>query len=309
MRNLAFALALVAALLWGLLPLALRVLVPALDPWTITWCRFLFAALCVGLFLGRRRQLPNPWPLTARLRLLLVVSVVGITLNYTLFVVGVRLTSPATAQVVAQLANVFLLFGGLLVFHERFSALQWLGVAVLIAGLALFFNVRLRWLFDGRTPLGWGVLLLTLGALSWAAYVLAQKRLLREWRSPQMLWLLYVGGTLLLTPLVHPRALAHLTAGQDCALLFCSCNTVIAYGAYGEAMKIGEVGRISATVTLSPLFTLLGGWIAAGRWPALAGPELPGHLAVLGACAVVAGCALCALGRAPPEAAPGLQLR
>lgn len=225
----------------------------------------------VGLFLARRGELPNPWPLAAQLRVLLLVSILGITLNYTLFVVGVRLTSPATAQIVTQLANLFLLLGGLLVFRERFSGLQWLGVAVLVAGLTLFFNRRLLLLFDGGAPLGWGVLLLTLGAL-------------------------------LLTPLVHPAHLRRLTMGQGYALLFCSCNTLIAYGAYAEAMKLGEVARVSATVTISPLFTLLGGAVAAIWWPALVAAEPTHLLALLGACAVVAGSALCALGSTPARA-------
>jgi len=263
-----------------------------------------FAAVCVGLFLAQRRQLPDPRPLAARLRLLLLVSIVGITLNYTLFALGVRLTSPATAQIVTQLANLFLLLGGLLVFRERFSGVQWLGVGVLVTGLGLFFNRRLLSLFDGRTPLGWGVAALTLGALAWAAYVLAQKRLLREWSSSQLLWLLYVGGALLLTPVVHLQELRGLTAVQGYALLFCGCNTLVAYGAYAEAMKLGEVARISATITISPLFTLLGGALTASRWPALAVAEAPGLLALLGACAVVAGSALCALGSAAARTRP-----
>jgi drug/metabolite transporter (DMT)-like permease len=192
--HLALPLALLAALFWGLLPLALQLVAPALDPYTITWCRFLVAALVVGLFLGRRSSLPRPWRLTPGLRLLVPVAIVGLTLNYTLFVVGVHLTSPATAQVVIQSANLFVLLGGLILYRERFSALQWLGATVLIGGLLLFFNRRLPLIFGHESDLGLGVLLLVVGSLTWACYGLAQKRLLREWNSAQVMWLLYVGG-------------------------------------------------------------------------------------------------------------------
>jgi drug/metabolite transporter (DMT)-like permease len=294
--RLAFALALLAALFWGLLPLALWLLTPALDAFTITWCRFLFAAVIVGALLGRRGALPRPWRLAAPLPALLLAAIIGVTSNYVLFVIGMSFTSPAVAQVVTQLASLFLLLGGIVIFGERFSRLQWFGFAILLVGLVLFFNRRLPLLFGVRAREGFGVLLLLIGALTWACYGLAQKRLLRELSSPQTLWLLYIGGALLLTPLVHPARLLSLSHVQAWALVFCCFNTLIAYGAYAEAMKLGEVARIGATVTISPLFTLLGGILAPSWLPAYAATEAPGALMVLGACAVVAGSALCALG-------------
>lgn len=295
-HRLALALALLAALFWGLLPLALQIVSPVLDTYTITWCRFLVAGLAVGLFLGRRRQVPNPLRLAPPLRALLPIAVVGLTLNYTLFVVGVRLTSPATAQVVIQSANLFVLLGGLIVYRERFTRLQWVGALVLIAGLALFFNRRLATLFGAGSSLGLGVLLLVIGSLAWACYGLAQKRLLREWNSAQVLWLLYLGGALLLTPLVHPGDLRRLDGREWWALAFCCLNTLIAYGAYAEAVYLGEVTRVSATVAVSPLFTSLATLLAAGWLLPLPASEVPNLLTFIGVGAVVGGSALCALG-------------
>lgn len=45
-----FVLALVTATAWGLLPLALKITLDVLDPYTITWFRFLTAALVLGAF-------------------------------------------------------------------------------------------------------------------------------------------------------------------------------------------------------------------------------------------------------------------
>jgi drug/metabolite transporter (DMT)-like permease len=299
-NRLALFLALLAALFWGLLPLALQVVGPALDTYTITWCRFLVAGVVVGLFLARRNGngLPRPWRLEPGLRVLLPIAVVGLTLNYTLFVVGVNLTSPATAQVVIQSANLFVLLGGLMIYHERFSRLQWLGASILIGGLLLFFNRRLPLLFGAAPELRLGVSLLIVGSLSWACYGLAQKRLLREWNSAQLLWLLYVGGALLLTPLAQPSHLRLLHPAQAAALLFCCLNTLIAYGAYAEAMHLGEVTRVSATVAVSPLVTSLASVVAAGWLIPVHGSEIPNLWTWLGVAAVVGGSALCALGAA-----------
>jgi drug/metabolite transporter (DMT)-like permease len=231
------------------------------------------------------------------LRALLVAAVIGLTINYTLFVVGVRLTTPAIAQTVTQLSSIFLLFGGLLIYREKFSRLQWFGLALLLGGLLLFFNRRLPEIFSSRSHLGAGVLVLAVGSLAWACYGLAQKRLLREYTSAQILWLLYVGGFVLLLPLVHPARLLSLDAAQGWALVFCCFNTLIAYGAYARAMSLGEVTRVSATVTTSPLFALLGSALAAAWVPQFAAVESPNLLTIVGACCVVAGSAVCALAR------------
>lgn len=292
----AFALAAVTAVVWGLLPLALQRLVPLLDSYTITALRFGVAALVLGLWLAVRGQLPNPLRLPARLRWLLVFAVLGLTINYVLFVAGVRLTTPAIAQIVTQLSNIFLLLGGLVVFRERFAPLQWLGFALLMVGLALFFNHRLPQLLAGGSRLTLGVGLLTFGSLAWACYGLIQKRLLREYGATQLLWLFYVGGALVLLPFASPARALALKPVEAGALVFCILNTLVGYGAYAEAMRRGEVARISATVTTAPLFTLLAGWLALYWAPAFAAPEQPNGLTILGACFVVAGCALCALG-------------
>jgi drug/metabolite transporter (DMT)-like permease len=247
--------------------------------------------------LGRSAALPNPLALSKRLRWLLLAAIIGLTINYVLFASGVRLTTPAIAQTVTQLSSIFLLFGGLLVFRERFAPVQWLGLALLLAGLAMFFNRRLTELFSSSSRLGMGVALLIIGSLAWACYGMAQKRLLREFSAAQILWLLYVGGFVVLLPLANPTQLLHLTAAQAWALAFCCANTLIAYGAYAEAMRRGEVTRVSATVTTSPLFSLLGGALAAS-WAPIAAPAPPSPLTLLGACGVVAGSALCALGAA-----------
>jgi drug/metabolite transporter (DMT)-like permease len=294
--GIAFALASLTAVVWGLLPLALRKLVPLLDGTTITSLRFGVAAIVVGLWLAVRGELPDLHRLRPALRWLLAIGVLGLTINYVNFVKGVQLTTPAIAQVVTQLSNIFLLLGGLVVFRERFAPLQWLGFALLMVGLALFFNHRLPQLLAGGSGLALGVGLLTIGSLAWACYGLIQKRLLREYSATQLLWLFYVGGTLVLLPFASPlRALAlpPLEAG---ALVFCILNTIVGYGAYAEAMRRGEVARVSATVTTAPLFTLAAGWAAVAWAPAFAVPEQPNGLSVLGACCVVAGCALCALG-------------
>jgi len=98
--------------------------------------------------------------------------------------------------------------------------------------------------------------------------------------------------------LAHPLQLRSLHPPQAWALVFCCFNTLIAYGAYAEAIHLGEVARVSATVTVSPLFTSLASVLSAAWLVPEAAPEIPNLLTMIGIGGVVCGSALCALAAA-----------
>ena len=191
----------------------------------------------------------------------------------------------------------FLLFGGLFVFKEHFSGLQWIGFAALVAGLGLFFNGRLPELSHPSVGLGLGVALLVVAALIWAAYGLAQKRLL-SWLGPQqILLLLYLGAVLLLLPWTTLGDVRHLNTLQLSMLVFCCINTLVAYGGFAEALKHWEVSRIGAVLATSPLFTVAAMWIVERFAPDLVAPERLNILSITGTLLVAGGSATCALAR------------
>jgi drug/metabolite transporter (DMT)-like permease len=294
--RLALSLAILAAVCWGLLPIALRVALQGMDALTITWYRFTTAAVLLGSYLIIKGRLPTLRGQSTVVIVLMGVAIVGLTVNYVLFVMGVQLTTPAIAETVIQLSNAFLLLGGVVFFKDSFGAVRWSGFAMLFGGLLLFFNRHLPLLFVGGSNTGLGVLLLVIGALSWAGYGLAQKQLMLTFDAPQTLLCLYVSGALLLSAFAHPMNLNALNLRQLLALIFCCLNTLVAYGAFSESLRLWEVSRVAATVATAPLFTLLGA-AATARWATtLSTPEDLNALAVLGAGCVVAGSAMCALG-------------
>lgn len=310
--QLGLVLALTTAVLWGLLPIALKIVLSGMDAWTITWWRFATSALLLGLFLARRGTLPALRGLPWRAGLLLATALAGLLANYVLYLIALDITTPSVAQVVIQLAPLLLLLGGVFVFREQFAARQWLGFIVLGLGLLLFFNRRLPELLEPRAGLGLGVLLMVAAAVTWALYGLAQKALLIRFSSQQVLWLLYVGAAVLLLPFGSPLQLAGLDPLQLWMLAFCCANTLLAYGAFGEALHHWEVSRVSAVLSTAPLVTISAMWLMdrfAGQWIPYEGLNA---LSLLGALAVVAGsmtCALAARSRQPlpvvPADAPG----
>lgn len=294
--KLGFALALVTAMMWGVLPIALKVALTELDAWTITWCRFAGALVAVGIWLAGRGELPLAKLRDGKLWRWLVPGSIGLTLNYVLYVVGLKYTSPAVAQIVMQIAPLLLLVLGMFFFHERFSKLQWVGFATLIVGLLVFFNRRLPDLLKPAEGLTVGVFVLVLSSIGWATYGLSQKQLSRHLTSAQILFLVYAAAALMLFPTASLGLLLKLHRPALIALLFGVANTVVAYGAFGFALEVWEVSRVSSVVSVAPLFTILSAFVAAQAAFTWAAPEALNPLSVAGACCVVVGSMISALG-------------
>lgn len=287
---------LVTAVMWGGLPISLKVVLGEMDSITVTWFRFSLSAAIAMAWYGRRsfpalKRLLGPplWPLT-------LVAIAGLLSNYIFYLVGLDHTTAGAAQILIQLAPLMLLVGSVWLFREPFSAIQWLGVAAVITGLSLFFHHRLRDLAGQDESYLLGLLLILLAAATWACYGLAQKRLLRQVNSNDLLLLIYLAGTLCFLPAASPGQVGGLDSLGLIMLGFASLNTIIAYGSFGLAMTHWEASRVSAVITLAPLLTLLFVNSTNLLYPGFVQAEPMDWMNWLGAVLVVGGSVLAALG-------------
>ncbi len=83
-----------------------------------------------------------------------------------------------------------------------------------------------------------GIIFIVLASLSWGVYGLLQKTLLNAMDSVQLTSLMYIGGTVLLLPFISPMTIFDLDALQLWALVFCSLNILVVYGAFTEALQV-----------------------------------------------------------------------
>lgn len=290
------SLALLTALLWGILPVKLKQVLQVMDPVTVTWYRLLVSGALLFIWLKTMGRLPSFKPLGARGKGLVAMAVLGLVGNYVLYLIGLRILSPGTTQLLIQTGPIMLLIGSIFVFKERFSLGQGIGLAVMLLGFGLFFNERLVELFTSFGEYTTGVLLVLLASLVWTFYGLSQKQLLTVWDSRQVMMVIYLFCALLITPWAHPLEVLQLSPVQGFLLLACCLNTLIAYGAFAEALAHWEASKVSATLALTPLVTLVSVAIAAWLWPAAVQAEQLNLLGYGGALLVVAGSALTALG-------------
>ncbi len=300
--RLGLALTLFTALCWATLPIVLKIVLNVLDPITLTWFRFVVAAGVTTGWLRLRGGLRGPalgyGGLGSRGWVMLLVAALMLLGNYVFYLLGVQYTTPANAQLLIQLAPLLMALGGIWVFGERFRSPQWLGLALLVTGMALFFADQM--LAAARAP-GYvvGASLVVVAAIVWAVYALLQKQLLMRLTSTQILLVIYAIAGIALTPFAHPTALLRFDATHWALLLFCAFNTIGAYGAFAEALAHWEASRVSAVIATTPLLCIGAASIVAALWPHWLAPERISTLGWFGAALVVAGSAAASLlGRA-----------
>lgn len=289
-------LALLTALLWGILPIKLKQVLQVVDPLTVTWYRLLVSGGLLFAWLAAQRRLPSARKLGRKGKGLVALAVLGLMGNYVLYLIGLKLLSPGTAQLVVQMGPVLLLVTSVFVFKERFTLGQGIGLFVLLCGFGLFFNQRLEELLTSLGTYTTGVLTILLATSIWVFYALSQKQLLTVWHSQQVMMVIYLSCAVLLTPWVHPLQVLQLTGVQGWLLLACCLNTLVAYGAFAEALAHWEASRVSATLALTPLVTFVAVALAALAWPEYVHAEDINALGYVGAVTVVAGSRLVALG-------------
>ena len=293
--RLGLLLALVTAACWATLPVALKITLEQIDPFTLTWVRFLVAALVMVVWLGARGGLGQFAGLDRKRWLLLAVAALMLIGNYLFYLLGVQRTTPANAQLLIQLAPLLMALGGIFVFREPYRFGQWCGLAIIALGLFLFFRDQLGASAQSADGYLVGSAFVIVAALVWAAYALIQKQLLLRLSSPAILLAIYVVATVVLFPLARPAALAGLDARHWCLLGYCALNTLVAYGAFAEALAHWQASRVSAILATTPLLCL--GTVAAvhALWPASIAAEHVTALGYVGAALVVAGSAMSSL--------------
>ncbi len=295
--RLGLGLSLITVVLWGLVPVALAIVLTKLDTYTINWFRFATAFVLLGGYLVKQKNLPKLAQLKSVPTYLLAIAILGLTGNYIFFVMGLKATSPSHAEVLIQLAGIFLSLGGLLIFKERYTRYQWMGVGVLVAGFIGFFYEQLKVVAADSDKYISGSVMLIVAGISWAVYALIQKQLLTKLGSTHIMWVIYGACGVLFGLMAKPQTLMQLNSIEWIALIFCGLNTVIAYGAFAESLQHWEASRVSAILALAPIFTIGSMSVTAWLAPGLVAPEQITSLGLLGAILVVTGSISISLGK------------
>ena len=243
------------AFLWGFLAIALKVSLNELPPLTLTWFRFAIAFLVLliyYIFFDRSKiSIIRKPPVFA------LIAAVCLGFNYIGYISGINLTTPIIAQVFIQMGPVLLATSGFIIFKEKVSYSQAIGLGIVVVGLVLFYNEQIVNLAGGLKEYKLGVMLVLFGALSWSGYAVFQKFAVKTFNPMQLNLIIFGLPALLLLPFVSFDKLLALNTNNWLLLIFLGLNTLGAYGSLAYAFKYLEANKISVIITLNPLITMV----------------------------------------------------
>ncbi|MBN1949591.1 MAG: DMT family transporter [Bacteroidales bacterium] len=280
----------ITALLWGFLPIILKISLTALSPVDVSWARFAISFIC--LFLYHLIWKPRGLRIMLKPPPLIILAAICLGLNYLGLISGVHLTTPAIAEVFIQSGAILLAISGFLFFKERASRMQVGGLLIVVTGLGLFYREQILVLAENLMQYQKGVALTLFGGTMWTCYALMQKKLVRSWDPLQLNLLLFGIPSIGYLPFVNFHAFASLSLSVWGVVIFLGLNTLIAYGAIAYALKFLPASRVSVIVTLNPIITFSTIAILMVLEVSWVTPENFTVVSILGAMMVVAGAIL-----------------
>jgi len=247
--------AVLTASLWGFLAIAVKVAVTGLSPVQVVWFRFTLAFII--LLTWSLIFSPKDLLIFRKPPVLLIITGILLGLNYTGFISGVKFTSPSIAQVFIQVGPVGFALSGILIFKENVNWKHFVGFALVLTGLGLFYSEQISGINGSGEGFTKGILLIVGGGLAWSAFATLQKKLVSRYSANQLNLFIYGLNGLLLLPFAHPGELVGLSAGSYLLLFYLGLNTVLAYGSLALAIKYTEANRVSVVLTINPVITFI----------------------------------------------------
>ena len=283
LRGLSYAA--VTALLWGFLPILMKIALQDFSGASIVWFRFTFAFPVLFLFLKLRNKQPEAIILSPPG--LGILSGIFLAANYYYFLKGIETSSPSNAGILIQTAPVLLVILGVMLFKERFNWKQGIGLAIAMIGFVLFYiDQSSQWGGEVYTEAS---LYVQAAALLWVFYMIIQKKLAGLYEAQNMNLLVYGTAAIVLTPTVIWADFNNPNLGSWVLMVFLGVNTLLAYGCLAEAIKYIPLWMFSVVITLNPFITLIAMHFLSVVAPGWVEPEVIGLWGYAGACIAIFG--------------------
>ncbi|HYQ80190.1 MAG TPA: DMT family transporter [Anaeromyxobacteraceae bacterium] len=237
-----------------------------LSPFELALVRFVLAgAVYTALLLRSPPRLPR--------RDLVVMAGLGllaVPLNQGLFLAGLARTTPGHAALLYALTPVFVFLLARVRLGERAGPARLAGIALAFAGVLVVLAARGLLGGEGAGRGLLGDLLVLLGVVAWAVYIVLGKPYAERYGAVTTTGLSLVMGTLLYLPLglpaselQHFRALS--TGGWAAVGYLVILTSVVSYLIYYWALGRAEASRVAIWSNTQPVLTALLAWALHGE--------------------------------------------
>jgi len=273
------------ALLWGFLPIFMKIALQEFSGGSIVWFRFTFAFVVLFLILTFQKKQPQSIILSPpALGVLAGILLAG---NYFYFLKGVETGTPSNAGILIQVAPVMLVILGVVIFKERFKWNQGMGLAIAVVGYILFYRDQNRqW---GSEAYSETSIYMVAAAVLWVGYMVFQKKLATAHKAQHLNLLVYGTAALVLIPVASWTDFNNPHFGSWLLMIFLGVNTLLAYGCLAEAVNYIPLWLISVVITINPFITLTAMSLLSVMAPGWVEPEIIGWWGYIGASIAIFG--------------------
>ncbi len=228
-----------------------------IDPVALAMARMTGAALFFVIFTGARGVLATTT--TSDKLVIAGLSVLGISLNQTLFLLGLRLTSSTAAALLSVTIPVFTAGIAAVMRIERISAVLAFGLALAVVGVLFLTGVR---------SIDRGAAIVTVNSLSYSSYLVLSRKVIQKVGALTVVTWLFVFGAISFAPLGVPALVAnvpHWTARSvGFAAYIVAVPTITAYLANAWALGRSTPSLVTIYVSVQPLIAALLAWVQLG---------------------------------------------
>jgi drug/metabolite transporter (DMT)-like permease len=252
----------VAVVLWGSAPVAIRVALRGYPPGQLAFLRFGMASILLalyGLFAGLRL------PRRADLLMLILSGAIGITFYNTVLNYGLQTVPAGAASFLVASTPIWTSLLAVVFLGERLNGLGWSGILLSFVGIGLIARERGHGLHFSP-----GAVLIGLNAICYAIYMILQKRLLGRYQALEFTYYSFWAGSLLMIPFGHGAWTSIQSAESQAtwALIYLGVfPAAIANVAWAYTMSHIPASRVSSFLYLMPVSTVVIAWLWLGEIP------------------------------------------
>lgn len=253
-----------AVVLWGSAPVGIRAALNGYAPAQLTLFRFgigsfflaIYAAVS-GLHRPQKRDIP----------IIVAAGALGITFYNVVLNYGLLTVSAGAASFLIASTPIWTSLLAIIFLREKLTILGWSGILISFAGIALIANERGHGIHFSP-----GALIILIGAISYAGYMVLQKRLLGRYPALEFTCYSFWIGTFLTVPFARGLFGAIRTApfAATASVIYLGIfPAAIANFAWAFTMARIPASRISSFLYLMPLVTIVIARFWLGEIPTL----------------------------------------
>jgi drug/metabolite transporter (DMT)-like permease len=258
----AYLLLLAVVVIWGIAPSVIKFALGELPPFLFLAYRFFITTLVLLPFYLASKNKGFAW---SDLILVIIVSLLGSTLNLGLLFYGTNLTTSLDSSLISATSPILVIIAGVMFLGDRVTRREKFGVFITILGTII---IAFQSFFEFGTPVEHSVLgnvLIFLSNVAFAGYLILSKKALRKGISPfTITFMMFLIGLITTIPLainesgaanLIPKLMSISLPAQLAVIYMALFSGALAYILYQKAQKSIEASEASVFNYLPPIVT------------------------------------------------------